>query len=449
MRMICAILLCKLLRFAGRLLGKGSSLPGRYALKLCPDVLGRVKLPGQVIAVTGSNGKTSTVEMIAAVLRAAGREVVVNAEGSNQIEGVATLILSHCTLSGRMRGDVLLLESDERYARYSFRWFHPTLFVVNNLYRDQLTRNGHPEWVYDAILPAIHPDTTLVLNADDPLVACFARGHEKVRWFGLEDWAGASREHRGVYDDGARCPVCAGKLTYSLYHYAHIGHYRCAACGHCRPAPDFAATDLDLSAGRLVLEGDTEIRLRFRSIYNVYNILAAWSVCRLSGVEKGTIAAVINNYILKNGRMVRFTLGGHRGTLLTSKHENSVAYDTNLRYIREQGRPCTVMVIVDAISRKYFTGETSWLWDIDFDQLSCPHVERVILCGKYVNDLALRLDFSAVPAEKVVCCGTVAEAAGALAAEGEEELFVVTCFSDRDKLLVHTRPDTGKEADDQ
>ena len=105
MKMILAIIICKLLRFVGRLVGKGSSLPGQYALKICPDVLGRVKLPPTIIAVTGSNGKTSTVEMIAAILRKSGRTVLYNAEGSNQIEGVATLILCGSTLGGKVRGE--------------------------------------------------------------------------------------------------------------------------------------------------------------------------------------------------------------------------------------------------------------------------------------------------------------------------------------------------------
>ena len=440
MRLMLAIIVCKILRFVGKLVGKGSSLPGQYALKICPDVLGQVTLPKHIIAVTGSNGKTSTVEMIAAVLRADGREVVYNAEGSNQIEGVATLILTHCTLSGRMRGDVLLLESDERYARYSFRWFHPTHFVITNLYRDQLTRNGHPEWVYDAIRPAIHPDTTLVLNADDPLVSCFARDHapEKVRWFGLEECALSTGEHHGVYDDGARCPVCKGRMEYTCYHYAHIGHYRCANCGHCRPAPDFAVTAVDFGNGTMVINDRVTIDLAFRSVYNVYNCLAAWSVCSLCGVGERVMADVISSYILKNGRMVRFTLGSHPGTLLTSKHENSVAYDTNLRYIRESGTPCTVVVIVDAISRKYFTGETSWLWDIDFDQLNAPHVQRVYLCGKYVNDLALRFAFTDIPQEKLALQENIRAAAEELKEAGDEELYVVTCFSDRDKFLSQT-----------
>lgn len=73
MRLVLAVIVCKVLRFVGGLIGKGSSLPGQFALKLCPGVLGRVKLPENVIAVTGSNGKTSTVEMIAAILRADGK----------------------------------------------------------------------------------------------------------------------------------------------------------------------------------------------------------------------------------------------------------------------------------------------------------------------------------------------------------------------------------------
>ena len=443
MKLMLAILICKLVRQVGKLVGKGSSLPGQIALKVCPDVLGRVKLPEHIIAVTGSNGKTSTVEMIAAVLTQSGKQVIYNREGSNQIEGVTTLILSNCTLGGALRGDVLLLESDERYAKYTFRYFHPTHFVITNLYRDQLTRNGHPEWVYDAIRPAVFPDTTLVLNGDDPLVACFAREHagQKAVWFGLEACSFDTDHPVGVYDDGQRCPVCRGRLQYSRYHYHHIGFYQCPACGHSRPAPDFAVTELDLDAGRVTIDGQYQIELAFRSIYNVYNILAAWSVCALCGADKAAMARLISGYVLKNGRRVAFRLGAHHGTLLTSKHENSVAYDTNLDYIARSGGDCEVMVIVDAISRKYFTGETSWLWDIDFDRLAVDRVKRVWLCGKYVNDLALRFDFSAVDGEKITAVESIADAAARLKAEGDLPLYVVTCFSDRDKLLALTEAD--------
>ena len=63
MKKLFTIIVCKVLKFVGGLLGKGSSLPGQIALKLCPDILGRIELPKYIVAVTGSNGKTSTVEM--------------------------------------------------------------------------------------------------------------------------------------------------------------------------------------------------------------------------------------------------------------------------------------------------------------------------------------------------------------------------------------------------
>ena len=116
-----------------------------------------------------------------------------------------------------------------------------------------------------------------------------------------------------------------------------------------------------------------------------------------------------------------------------------MAYDTNLDYVLRQGQDCEVMIIVDAISRKYFTGETSWLWDINFDLLSAEHVKRVWLCGRYVNDLAMRFDFTSVPAGRLVLEESIPAAAERLKAEGDLPLYVLTCFSDRDKLLGLTQ----------
>ena len=125
------ILACKMLSFVGKLIGKGTSLPGSVALKLCPNILSRLQLPEHIIAITGSNGKTSTVEMLAGILKAAGKNVVYNKEGSNQIEGVTTMLLNNATLSGKVKGDVVLLESDERYARHTFKHIKPTIFVIS------------------------------------------------------------------------------------------------------------------------------------------------------------------------------------------------------------------------------------------------------------------------------------------------------------------------------
>lgn len=435
MRKFLAIIVCRLIKFIGGLVGKGTSLPGKFALKLCPDVLRRIEMPKTVVAVTGSNGKTSTVEMIASVLQAAGKTVAYNAEGSNQIEGVTTMILSSCTLSGKMKQDVLLIESDERYAKLTFRWFHPTYYVITNLYRDQLTRNGHPEWVFDAIAESIHDDTTLLLNADDPMVSLFGRGRDKVLWFGLDHAATDTDTFYGAYNDGLYCPVCGKPMVYDYYHFNHVGSYRCTACDFARHTTDFTVTGIDLNESRITVNGENEIRLAFRSIYNVYNILSAYAVCTLVGVPEAETAKRMSNYILKNGRYVEFTLGSHRGTFLISKHENSISYDMSLKYALAGNKPCSFVIIVDAVSRKYFTSDTSWLWDIDFGQLASASVKNIYLCGKYCCDLAMRFSFTDISAEKIKVFEDIDAACAELRSSGDEQLFAVTCFSDKEKFM--------------
>lgn len=441
MKTAITILICKLIRFVGSLLGRGSSLPGEIALKLCPDILSRVKLPETVIAVTGSNGKTSTVEMIAHILTSAGKNFAYNREGSNQIEGVTALILCSCTLSGRFRKDILLIESDERYAKHTFKYVKPTHYVITNLYRDQLTRNGHPEWVYDAIKESIPENCRLIVNADDPLVSLFAWGRENTVHFGMDRQSFSTDENTGVYDDGKYCPVCFGRMEYAFRHYNHIGSYRCPACGYHREEPDHRITLADLDAGYLMIDGENRIDLAFRSIYNAYNILACYTLCREIGLEGGFIASGISNYVLKNGRVVNFRLGATEGTLITSKHENSVSYDQSLRYISQQKEPHAVSVTVDAISRKYFTSDTSWLWDIDFDLLDTPETEHIYLCGRYADDLAVRFSYTGIDPEKITVTESIPESLDTIKNAGHGRLYAVTCFSDKDKILSRVERD--------
>lgn len=435
MRKFLAILICRMATVVGKLVGKGTSMPGKFALKVCPDILKRIQKPKTIVAVTGSNGKTSTVEMIASVLRANGKTVAYNSEGSNQIEGVTTMMLNSCTWGGKMKQDILLIESDERYTKFTFKWFHPTHYVITNLYRDQLTRNAHPEWVFDAIKESVFDDTKLILNADDPMVALFGQGRGNVVWFGLDHCKTDSDIYEGAYHDFKYCPVCAAPMEYDYYHFNHVGQYRCTKCDFKRQDTDFAVTDIDLANSEITLCGKDKIQLAFKSIYNIYNILATYTLCSLVGIDGAQVAKVTSNYILKNGRIIEFGLGKHNGTFLIAKHENSVAYDMSFRHAVSQGETCSVLVIVDAISRKYFTSETSWLWDINFDWLKAACVDKVYLSGKYCNDLAMRLSFSAVPQEKIEVIEDIAEACETIKNNGEEHLYAVTCFSDRMKFL--------------
>ena len=435
MKLFFTILICKLLRFFGGLIGKGSSLPGQIALKLCPDILSRISLPEYIIAVTGSNGKTSTVEMIAHILTTNGYSVAWNKEGSNQIEGVTTLILGASSLKGKVKADIVLIESDERFAQYTFKYITPTHYVITNLYRDQLTRNGHPEWVFEALSHSIYPATQLILNADDPLVSLFAENMEDVIWFGADELSTDVKQLRSVYNDGAYCPRCKKSMKYSTYHYNHIGHYYCTSCGYKRHDTDYTITSVDLEAGEAVINGKDKISLALKSLYNIYNILAAYTVASIVGIDGEKIAADMSNYVMKNGRVVTFDIGTNKGMLLTSKHENSISYDQSLSMAANDKNDCCVMIIVDAVSRKYFTSDVSWLWDIDFEKLNTPNVHKIILAGKYCNDLAVRFSYTDIPEERIAIFEDIDKAYDALSKENNEFIYVITCFSDKNKFL--------------
>ncbi len=440
------ILICKLLCFVGKLIGKGTSLPGAIALKLQPNILKKLRLPDCVIAVTGSNGKTSTAEMIAKVLTDAGKRVVTNKEGSNQIEGVTTLLLKNATLGGKVKGDVILMESDERYARHTFKHIKPTMFVITNLYRDQMTRNAHPYHIYNIIKDAVDlvPDATLVLNADDPIVRNFGTGRDNVVYFGMERNALSSETTDAVYNDCHYCPNCKAPMEYDYFHYAHLGSYHCTGCGYSRPECTYRVDSMDLEESRITING-TPIHLEFSSKYYVYNLCATYAVTGLLGLDADRTGEVLSRFVMQNGRNVRFTAGKNEGFLICSKHENSTSYNQSLAYFTAQKDPSQLVIIVDAISRKYYTGDISWIWDISFEMLKNANAQKIILSGKFAYDLGLRFQVTDIDPERIIVEPDLNKM-GELIRNGEHRVYAVTCFSDKEKLFsqVQVQSPTAK-----
>lgn len=427
------ILLGKLLSFVGKLLGKGSSMPGKIALRLYPEILTKIRYRGKIIAVTGSNGKTTTIEMLAKALRDCGYTVAYNKEGANQTEGVTTSILRLCTFGGELPHDFLLMESDERYLKRTFKFIKPDILVVTNLYRDQLTRNGNPEFIFDCIAEGIPSDAHLILNADDPLSSLLAKFGKSVSYFGISEKASACDTFKTAYNDGAYCPNCKAPLSYDYRIFAHLGGYHCDNCGHHTEEKAYEITSYDTERGEVAVNGKYRFELTFNSLITAYNSLAAFSAAVYAGCDAETVASSLNHYVLTAGRVKSFTIGGIAGTLLTSKHENSMAYNTSFAYAAGYTKPFAIIVIVDAISRKYFTSDTSWLYDLDFERLNVPNLTQLVLAGNYCYDLALRMQFSDLPAEKIKVLEKISDIPSVISSDAEH-VFIATCFSDRDKV---------------
>lgn len=432
MKLFFSILLCKILRVVLKIVGKGSSFPGQVILKLYPSILSRIKLPKYVIGVTGSNGKTSTVEYINNILSNNGFKVAYNYEGSNQIEGITTLILNDCSLFGICKSDVCLLEIDERYAEKIFNQIVPTHLIVTNLFRDQQTRNGNREWVYKCIEKSIHGNYKLILNSDDPLTSMLSEKTGNAVYYGIDNQN--NLYSLGVFDDGVYCPKCGSRIEYEYRHFDNLGKFMCKICGHRKHDTKYTLNKLNLDESYMSIDNE-KILLSFPSIYNAYNMLAAYSIASELNIDKEKIVESLNNYVLKNKRIVRFNVNNKNGIFLASKHENPTSYNQSMSFVSKYKKDVSVLIVVDRISRKYFTSETSWLWDIDFNILKSSNVKKIVVSGKYSSDVALRIEYSDIDNSIVEVYSDIQDGINALSNAGTCDLFIITCFADQDNVL--------------
>jgi UDP-N-acetylmuramyl tripeptide synthase len=161
--------------------GGGTSFPGAAARWIDPHVLEKAAAASDArkVVVTGSNGKTTTCRMLAALARAGGLSVSQNRTGSNLLQGVISAAVQATDLRGRMDSQLLLLEVDEATVRLVAPEVRPDTILVTNIFRDQLDRFGElyaMAKMLEAEIEALPASATVVLNGDDPLVASLAPG---------------------------------------------------------------------------------------------------------------------------------------------------------------------------------------------------------------------------------------------------------------------------------
>ena len=167
-RFYIAMLAAKLSLFALKVLGRNASfLPGKIALTISKDFIGHLTPPETVIAVTGTNGKTTVSNLITSVLKENGYDVTNNSLGSNVQAGVATVLLQDSTFTGKAKKKIAVLEVDERSSLRIYPYMTPDYLICNNIMRDSLARNAHTEFISFIINKALPESTKVILNADD------------------------------------------------------------------------------------------------------------------------------------------------------------------------------------------------------------------------------------------------------------------------------------------
>jgi UDP-N-acetylmuramyl tripeptide synthase len=381
-------------RLAGT--GGGTTLPGKLLWKLDPaaiDALAR-RLPQGSVAVSATNGKTTTAAMVAAILRPR-VPLVHNDSGANLVSGVASALVR----AGNAQ--LGLFEVDEGALPEITRRLRPKALLLGNLFRDQLDRYGELELVAarwrDAV--AALPHAQLVVNGDDPQVGALARPGGRV--FGLDDprVARPALQHAA---DSKYCLRCGTPYEYAAAYVGHLGDYRCPSCGHARPPLDVVGRDIELGGldgaafTILAAEGEARIELRLPGLYNVYNALGAASLALALGMSLDDVREGLAGFSAAFGRFERITIGDRRVLMLLIK--NPAGANEAIRTLVEGAAPSVAVIALnDAIADGR---DVSWIWDVDFEPLLAG-LDRLVATGSRAAELALRFAYGGLDRGKI------------------------------------------------
>lgn len=406
-----AVWMGKTLVTATRMAGRGgTTLPGAVARKVAPDLLRTLAAQPRegVVAVTGTNGKTTTAKMLSSICEAAGWGVAHNRAGANLIAGLTTAFIQAADWKGRIDRSVGLLEIDEATMPRACQEVRPRAAVVTNFFRDQLDRFGELEHTVDLVargLAHLAPGGRAVLNADDPNCARLgARPGTEPLYYGLEvDGAGSGPASQAA--DARHCVQCGHPYVYAAQYYAHLGRYRCPTCGHRRPEPQVYIDrlwDVDArgSSFRLVTpEGVCEVRLQIPGLYNVYNALAAAAGAVALGLPLEAIRQGLEATTSQFGRMERITIGDRQVFMALVK--NPAGFDSVIQTVMQAEARKNLVI---AINDRYADGtDVSWLWDVDFEALAShqSEINFVICTGLRAEDMAVRLKYAGLDPAKL------------------------------------------------
>jgi len=388
---------CKLTRFALRKTGRGgTAIPGIVALKIAKNILASVSQGMKIVVVTGTNGKTTTCNMIEHALTSGGHDCLLNKSGANLMHGIASDLISSADWRGRPTHEYAVLECDEAALKQVVPYIRPKAIVVTNLFSDQVDRYGGVENTLQEIRTGVErsPRSVLVLNAEDPLSASLARNvPNKVVWYGLDESVGV----QGNVDlsDAGVCPACGSRYEYDYHVYAHLGGFRCPKCGYSRQAPDVAVVSIDEKTAdgstvsmRIRKKDIQKVRIALPAVYNVYNAAASVATImalRLPAREAIEALATVHSSF---GRLETFDLGGNRLQMILVK--NPAGCNQAFSYVTGFDEDFSAVLCLN--DRTGDGHDISWIESTDYEKLvSDPHLQKIYVGGDRAQDLYARL----------------------------------------------------------
>lgn len=441
MRRILAIVIAKIIIALAKLMGHGgSNIGGELALRICPDILAWFgsQVKDKIIFVTGTNGKTSTNNMIYSIIRESGHSCVCNRLGANLDSGLISAFINSCNLIGHIDAKYASLEVDEASLVKVMAHIKPHIIVFTNIFRDQLDRYSELDVLLNKVKSCLETsqDTVMIINADDPSLVSLAESlpHDKY-YYGIE--TAVDMGSQDLAKDSVFCKQCGYRLDYEHYFYGQLGHYSCRKCHFNRTIPDFKAYIQDsMSKRELTVIGTDNFKVvrdfNVNDTYSIYNTLAAICCTALLGTTAQTVIRGLESYKPQVGRLERFNIGK---PITLNLAKNPIGFNESMKIISQDRNFKVIAIGVNDLPQD--GRDVSWLWDTNFEILL--EVDDTIInytvFGRRRYDIALRLKYAGIDKNKLIIAENIEDAIDNVVKTKSDAGYILSNYS----LLFETQ----------
>ena len=380
----------------------GTNFPGKIALKLDKDILKTIASNYEVILVTGTNGKTTTTSMIYSIIQESKMPVITNNTGANMYTGIVACFISNFTFKKSGEKKIAVIEVDEANLKFVTDYITPKIITITNLFRDQMDRYGEVYTTLKKILEGTEktPTATLILNGDESLFGNLNLKNP-IEYYGFGTKVSENKVVN-INADAKFCTICKAPYEYNFITYNHLGDFYCTKCGYKRPALTYSIdkiVDINTS-GSTVYINNKEFYINQPGTYNIYNALCAYSVAKVLGISDNTIEQALKTVASSFGRQESLNIDDKEVKIILVK--NPAGYDEAVNTINLDKRKINLSLL---LNDNYADGkDVSWIWDVNFERLTSLNINKIMISGIRLYDMAIRLKVAGFAADSFLLC---------------------------------------------
>lgn len=401
-----ALIVGKMTAFIVNLVAKerGTNLSGKYAYKICKNFIKGFKNIdyNKVVFITGTNGKSTTNNMIINALKTAGKTVTTNLEGANLITGIATAMIKNSTIIGKIKTEYMIFETDERYLRHIYNQLPAKNICITNLQKDQVQRNGEPDFIYQKIKAIMNNDITVFVNNEEPRAKSFEDLGCKPIYYGIER-NDKSFEKNSFYDVTLPCPKCNDKIKFQYYNIDNVGKFQCVSCGF-KSEDDIPYFAKNINYEDNTFEcGNTKYTMNYTQPFFIYNYVLCIAICKTFGIPEEKIQQSFKTFKNIGGRLETIKYKNKEIKYIRIKQENPETLQSALDYVALDKRKKILAIGLEELKdfKPYYTN-TFYGFDCDYDKLINSNIDKYICFSEAVAfDSANILAYAGVEKEKI------------------------------------------------